>query len=224
MSENGSGRQVYWRPSAVLAWICTRDLGAVDSASEENSFLQVTVAVSDWERRTGSDALMGPVAARHQLQNLCREGQLTATGILHRRASFGDPSDRGPVPIESWCEPGAGLQERRRELELWFSPRSNGDHWTALLYRRTAVQDCWPASQSALTIAAETKAGQWLATEVAKGPPVKPKRNYEVELKELYSIGHRAFLRAWDAATLAPGAEAWRKSGRKRKKPEKSNH
>lgn len=221
MTEANSARRAFWKPSEVLAWICTRDFGAVEFvfAGKEDSLLQAIIAVEEWERRTGGDALMGPAAACAQLQNLCREGRLTASGILYRWGETGQPSDRRQIPVEAWCEPGSALQQRRGELELWFSARSEGDHWTALLYKRTAVLDCWSASKSALNSSVELKAGEWLAAEVGKGPPTKAKEFYKADLKALYRIGERAFDRAWKKATSVPGADAWRKSGPKGKKP-----
>lgn len=223
MSKATRATRAFWNTSAVLVWIGTRDLDAVESASLSDSLLHATVTLAYWQNENGQADLVWLSPAIAELQSFCREGRIVASGILNRWGEEGQPFDRRPIPAEAWCERGAALQERRGELELWFTPRSEGDHWTALLFKGTAVQACWPASKAILTIAVEKRAGQWLAAEVAKGPPTKPKADYEAELKGLYSIGHRAFLRVWDAATSVPGAEAWRKSGPKPKKPDNSN-
>ncbi len=71
-------------------------------------------------------------------------------------------------------------------------------------------------SRQIATIAAETRCKNWLIELMSKdGPPDRPKPQYRSEAKSEYSVGTRAFDRAWQNAIAKTGNSAWSNPGRK---------
>jgi hypothetical protein len=81
--------------------------------------------------------------------------------------------------------------------------------------RGASSEDPREAPGTRSTIAAETRCRAWLAGEMRKGPPAKAKADYEAEGKTLFSVGTRAFNRAWANAISETGNSKWSEPGRK---------
>ncbi len=78
----------------------------------------------------------------------------------------------------------------------------------------------WPdpleIPRRATTIAAETRCKDWLAGLMRQEErPSKTKSGYRTEAKKQFSVGSRAFDRAWRNACVETGNSAWSRPGRK---------
>jgi len=220
MSGSDKSQKAYWQTGETLAWICTRSLDVVAQLRGDDTLAGVYVALSmNAARDDGASELLSVTGAAAELVAKCEAGRLIASGLQWCRAEPGvygirtGYRERRDIPTIEWCQPGASLQERRSKIGLWLSPKSDADHWSALLFDRQIVQALWPASLGSATAAAETRARSWLAAEVAQGPPKGTKQFYRAEIERLFGVTARGFMRVWDAATKVHGAEAWTKSG-----------
>ena len=72
------------------------------------------------------------------------------------------------------------------------------------------------AARADCTVAAETRCKNWLIEMMSKGvPPDHTKSEYRADAKKRFSVGARAFDRAWQNACTETGNIAWSKPGRK---------
>jgi hypothetical protein len=87
--------------------------------------------------------------------------------------------------------------------------------WAREFCRRwAAVRGVTLSQQTRLTRGAETDCQAWLADLMCKSErPDRSKDRYYEEAKTRFSVGRRAFDRAWTAAIDGTGAEAWRQPG-----------
>jgi len=77
-----------------------------------------------------------------------------------------------------------------------------------------------PTASVILTSSQEKKCRKWLETQMQdQKHPSKAKDEYRKEAKALFSVGTRAFDRAWTNAISSKEALAWSKPGRKPKSP-----
>lgn len=76
--------------------------------------------------------------------------------------------------------------------------------------------------QSTKTIVAESRCRSWLADKMSKGHSEKTKAMYQAEAKDLFSVGSKAFNRAWASAIVDAGNPEWSKPGPKSIPPDQN--
>jgi hypothetical protein len=82
----------------------------------------------------------------------------------------------------------------------------------------STIEPKLPAAHQS-TVGDETRCRKWLLEEMAAGDPKRPKAHYEGEAKRRFSVGPRAFKRAWDDAVAESGNARWSKPGAKNGAP-----
>jgi hypothetical protein len=97
-------------------------------------------------------------------------------------------------------------------------------------FRRDELMAAWPESEKTpaqtdvvknedrvqSTVAAEVRCRNWLLDLMAKeSKPTKAKAEYMTDAFALFSVGQRAFLRAWGTAIAESKNENWSRPGRK---------
>ena len=233
-----------WSLSMTLAWVMTRDLGAVREAWDKWRESKEHFVFQEW------------TVPGHPKQSGWRLNQDWPSGLLAMTAL--EATWRGSKPLQmTWKEARAELWRKLSagDLEATGKPLSDGAREEILKFRwqdleiyeerdRLAVKDyaivrsgfrdvalpsgkvmkLWPAPSKpkAIREERERRCRDWLASEMRDSPERGPKTKDEYfdQAKSKYpGIPRLSFDRAWKKAAKSTGSEAWLRGERPRKPP-----
>jgi hypothetical protein len=158
--------------------------------------------------------------------------RLLASGRLNALGTHWNTGTLGPVHRVQWLRANQAIEVQNGDLCEYQNPKYFPT-WTGILLERGGDNPGRSDLFDELirrpdgrvlgrqTIRAESLCKGWLAQLMRNHPQgrVKPKTELFLEAEQKWSIGKRAFDRAWAAASAESEAGNWRSGGRPRKTP-----